>query len=187
MPLIVLRHTRPDVAWGVCYGRSDVGLAADFDAAAQRIAGELPAVSRIVSSPLARSRRLAEAIGVARGLDVEVEPAIQELDFGAWELKRWDAIAPVELNAWSADFHGARPHGGESVGMLAERVGAALDRTPRADPPVLWVTHSGVIRAVCARLGRAKGWETDVGFGEWLDLSAGGRAGSEARPREDTT
>lgn len=171
MPLIVLRHTRPEIAAGVCYGSSDLGLAADFDADARRIAAELPAVSRIVSSPLSRGRLLAEAVGAARGLDVEVDPALRELDFGTWELQRWDAIARAELDAWAADFLGARPHGGESVAMLAERVGVALDRHPPATPPVLWVTHSGVIRAVCAHLGEPRGWSTDLGFGEWLDLS----------------
>ena len=171
MPLIVLRHTRPEIAPGLCYGRSDLGLAADFDTAAREIAGTLPAVSRIVSSPLLRSRRLAEALGEARGLGIEVEPALRELDFGAWELRRWDSIARAEIEAWAADFLGGRPHGGESVAMLAERVGSALDRHVPASPPVLWVTHSGVIRAVCARLGRARGWETDVGYGEWLDLT----------------
>ena len=66
-------------------------------------------------------------------------------------------------------FHGARPHGGESVAVLAARVQIGA-RRPLADPPVLWVTHGGVARAVCALRGLAEGWNRRVGFGEWLRI-----------------
>jgi alpha-ribazole phosphatase len=180
VPLILLRHTRPDVAEGVCYGRTDLDLAGDFDAEALRIARDLPPVSRIVASPQRRALRLAEALAAWRGLALEVEPDLREMDFGHWELVPWSEIPRGELDAWAAEFLDARPHGGESVRTLAARVTTVLARTPPAEPPVLWVTHSGVIRAVCAHLGRHPHWETGVGFGGWLDLT--GRAAETAGP-----
>ena len=69
MRLHFIRHTRPDIARGVCYGQSDIPLAASFAEEAEdvrarlteRLEGRTP--SRIYSSPLSRCRRLCEALG----------------------------------------------------------------------------------------------------------------------------
>lgn len=169
--MILLRHTRPAVAEGICYGRSDLDLAPDFEAALAVILRDLPPVACVVTSPLSRCRRLAEAIAAERALPLACDQRLREMDFGAWEGTPWAAVPRAELDAWAADFHGARPHGGESVAMLAARVGAALAETPASRPPVLWVAHSGVARAAAALTGRHRGWDTDLAFGAWLDLS----------------
>lgn len=168
MPLILLRHTRPDVAPGICYGRTDLGLAPCFDATAQVAVDELPEVARIVTSPLSRCHRLAARIAAARGLALEIDPRIVEMDFGRWEGKPWAEIPRAELDAWAADFEGGRPHGGENPAQLATRVCAALEAL--GPEPTLWVTHSGVVRAVCASLAIHSGWNTDLDFGCWLQL-----------------
>ena len=124
-----------------------------------------------MSSPRRRCRRLAERIAAARRLALTEDPRLAEMDFGAWEGRAWGAIARDELDAWAADFHQARPHGGESVAMLAARVGAALAEAAPADPPVLWVTHSGVVRAACALAGVAQGWKTELDFGGWIAVA----------------
>ena len=182
MSLILLRHTRPDVAEGVCYGRTDLPPADDFETAASAVIAGLPDVSRVVTSPLVRCARLAERIAAARDLDPETDPRIVEMDFGSWERTAWNAIPRDELDAWAADFHRARPHGGESVAMLAARVGAALDETMATDPPILWVTHAGVVRAACAARAVERGWETRLDFGRWLVLPATGRDPSRTAP-----
>jgi alpha-ribazole phosphatase len=168
--VILLRHSRPEVAEATCYGRTDLRLAPDFEEAAAAVLAGLPPVAAVRSSPLVRCLRLAERIAGACGLALEVDPLLVEMDFGRWETRAWSEIARAELDAWAADFDHARPHGGESVAMLAARVGKALAATEQGEPPVLWVTHSGVIRAACALTGRAPGWDTNVAFGCWLDL-----------------
>lgn len=169
MSLILLRHTRPDIAEGTCYGRTDLGLPATFAEDAARAVADLPRVARIVTSPLTRCRRLAEHVAETRALPLCSDARIVEMDFGSWERRPWSEIPRAELDAWAGDFEGARPHGGENLAMLAARVGAAL--AERGDEPELWVTHSGVIRAVCARLGLADGWDTAMGFGKWMEVS----------------
>ena len=52
-----------------------------------------------------------------------------------------------EIDAWAEDFLYARPHGGESVAMLRNRVGAALADWSALNEPIVIVTHAGVIRA----------------------------------------
>lgn len=175
MSLILLRHTRPRGRDGVCYGRSDLPLADDFDAAASTVLASLPEVSAVVSSPLVRCRRLAERISAARRLGLRTDPRIVEMDFGAWEGRPWDDLPRGEIDAWAADFHDARPHGGESVAMLAERVGAALADSVPGFPPVLWVTHLGVVRAVRAARGVDRAWETRLDFGEWTRVPDAGQ------------
>jgi alpha-ribazole phosphatase len=170
--VILLRHTRPAVADGVCYGRTDLALAASFEDELVVVLAGLPPVARVLTSPLGRCRRLAAAIADARGLPLSVDPRLAEMDFGAWEGRQWSALPRAELDAWAADFHGARPHGGESVAMLAARVAAALADAPPGPPPALWVAHAGVARAAAALAGRADGWDTRLGFGRWLDLAA---------------
>lgn len=161
MPLI-LRHPPPRVAPGLCYGRTDLPLAAGWKTPAA-----LPPVAAIAASPLARCRLPAERIAAMRGLPLVIDPRLSEIDFGAWEMRRWDALPRAELDAWAADFREARPHGGESVAMLAARVAAAL---AEAAPDTLWVTHSGVARAVAALTGHPQGWDLCLACGAWMRL-----------------
>lgn len=171
MDLILLRHTRPRIGLDICYGATDLDLADDFDVSAASILSELPSIGEIVSSPLRRCRLLAARIARARNAPMRVDERIAEMNFGAWEGQRWDAIPRAELDAWAADFLNARPHGGESVASLRDRVQDALRDTPSDDPPPLWVTHAGVVRAVCAVGGLAEGWETRLDFGCWMHAS----------------
>lgn len=180
--MIVLRHTRPAVAEGTCYGRTDLALDGDFEPALAAILRDLPEVSEIRTSPLGRCRRLAERLALARNLPLIEDGDLIEMDFGAWEGLPWAQVPRAELDAWAADFHHARPHGGESVAMLAARVRNALARAGERRPPGLWVAHSGVARAAAALTGRAEGWETRLEFGRWLDLTDATRVDRSERP-----
>lgn len=168
--MILVRHTRLLGGEGVCYGRADLPCADTFDAEAAAVLAALPAVDRIVTSPAGRCARLAGAIGRARGLPVAVDPRLAEMDFGRWEGLAWDAVPRAELDAWAADFHDARPHGGESVAMLAARVGQALVDLRNGGGAVAAVTHNGVIRAALAAAGRPGAWRADTPFGGWVEV-----------------
>ena len=78
--MILLRHTRPAVAEGMCYGRSDLALGPDFEAAAAAVLANLPEVRRVVSSPLGRCRRLAERIAATRRLPLAEDARLVEFD-----------------------------------------------------------------------------------------------------------
>lgn len=171
MGLILLRHTRPAAPEGLCYGRTDLPLDEDdFAARVPELIATLPGIHRLCTSPLSRCRRLAEAIGAARGLVPEVDPRLREMDFGRWENRAWAALPRGELDAWAADFDEARPHGGETVAELARRVDAVLGDAPQPGT-TLWVTHAGIVRATCALRGLHAGWDTRLGFGEWMEIA----------------
>ncbi|MEM1129594.1 MAG: alpha-ribazole phosphatase family protein [Pseudomonadota bacterium] len=155
----MLRHTRPDVAPGICYGSSDVRLAGTFDDELSELLWRLPDIDHLVSSPLSRCRRLAEEIGTRHGIAAVIDPDLSEMDFGRWEMQPWDDIPRHEIDQWATDFFGARPHGGENVSRFLHRVETCLARHSDRSGNVLAVTHAGVIRAALALTGRSDAWQ----------------------------
>lgn len=152
MRLWLVRHAQPLVAPDVCYGHGDVAAVAAATAeAARRLHAALPTHFVWRASPLRRAQQLAQALRAWRlGLpDPVVDERLCELDFGAWELQRWDDVPRAQLDAWVADFADYRPGGGESVRQLLVRVRAALRECIACGAAEqVWITHAGVIRAV---------------------------------------
>ena len=161
--MILVRHTRPELAPGICYGASDVAAARGIEAEADRLAALLAPATRVVASPLRRCLPLAEGLAARLGAPLGLDARWREMDFGAWEGRPWDLIARNEIDAWDADFMQARPHGGESVAMLAARTAEALAAARAAGGRVVVVTHAGPIRAA---LGA---WDRAIGFGEAIE------------------
>ena len=115
-----------------------------------RCAARLDRADVAWTSPAARARQTAEALG----LDATVAPELDECDFGAWRgrtLAELDDEDPVAVAAWIED-PAAAPHGGESLLALLERVRGWLDAHAGDGARTVAVTHAGVIRAalVCA-------------------------------------
>ena len=52
MEIYLVRHTETVCEKGICYGQSDVDIAAPFDEIFNRIISELPSQALIFSSPL---------------------------------------------------------------------------------------------------------------------------------------
>jgi alpha-ribazole phosphatase len=147
--VFLIRHPRPAVPAGVCYGASDLDLAGDALDCAARLREVLPAHLPVFSSPLLRCRRLAEALHDAPSYDAR----LREMDFGAWELRSWTEIARIELDAWAAAPLAYAPPGGESVGALQARVADFLvERIACGGEDFAVVTHAGVMRICAAQL-----------------------------------
>ncbi len=143
MFLYLIRHPKPLIEAGICYGRLDCP-AEDAVSAAARLLVELPAGLPVWSSPLRRCRELAERLHAQPVID----DRLAEMDFGAWEGRRWDDIPRAELDAWAADVAGYAPPGGESPRELQRR---ALDFVASLTvPEAVIVTHAGVIRTLLA-------------------------------------
>lgn len=152
--LWLVRHARPLIAPGLCYGATDIHAdSADTTRAATALAQALPPDLRgwqVRVSPLTRTTQLALALHALRP-DLptpQPDPRLREMDFGRWENQAWDAIPRPELDAWAADFADWRCGGAESTRDVLCRVAAALAEVQAAQVPTIWVTHAGVIRAV---------------------------------------
>lgn len=157
MILHLVRHPRPLVAPGTCYGRLDVA-ALDVAAAAERLRGLLPTGVPVWSSPLRRCRELAACLHGSPCVD----DRLQEMHFGAWEGRSWDDIGPAALDAWAADVAGYAPPGGESARQVQARALAWVQERTEAESVL--VTHGGVMRVLLAH------W-LGLPPGEWLRLN----------------
>ena len=158
MGLIFLRHPVPDVPAGVCYGATDIGLAPGWEARVDALDVRAGAVRH---SPLLRCRAPAERLAARLGVPAIADPDLREMDFGLWEMRRWDAIPRAELDAWAADVAGYRPPGGETVREMAARGARALDRAEDGD---LILSHAGIWKALRHRAGDPAGWEARIGY-----------------------
>jgi len=149
--LYLIRHPAPQVAAGVCYGRTDLPLAEDVAAAAARIVAQLPPHLPVFTSPLQRCRQLADALHPAPRSD----PRLQEMNFGDWEMTPWNRIQREALDGWAADPLGYAPPQGESVGQMQERVQSFVTETRRQGlERAALVIHAGVMKVI---VGHAQG------------------------------
>jgi broad specificity phosphatase PhoE len=106
-----------------------------------------------LSGPELRCRRTAGILG----WPVKVENGLADLDAGRWagaDLGELMAADPEGVHAWMTDV-AARPHDGESLGQLVERVGGWLDMRSWPDGRSVLVTSPLVVRAAIAHLLRA--------------------------------
>lgn len=148
MQVFLIRHPRPLIDPGICYGRLEVDTA-EAQSAASRLRSLLPAQSTLISSPSLRARRLAELLHAQPIYD----DRLMEMDFGDWEGKRWSDLDRHVIDAWAADVLHFVPPGGESAAMLQARAIACV--SAQHGEALILLTHSGVIRAL---------------LGHWLQL-----------------
>lgn len=170
MALTVWRHPRPEGVQGRCIGaRSDPPvhwrrakrLARRIQAHARR--HRLP--HRILTSP--RSRCADVGRWLRRwGWRHEVDERLLELDFGAWEGRRWADISPAELQAWTDDFTGYAPGGGESLAQLLQRCNAWPVQDALAVSHGGWMLARRWVSASPQRAPEAHEWPAAPGYGQ---------------------
>ena len=108
-----------------------------------------------VSSPLIRAQHTAEILSI----DIDrLEPAIIEMDWGAWEghtRAELDEIYGEEVSLRAARGLDLRPHDGESPRDVRDRFAAWARDIAATGRPTGAVCHQGIIRAA---LSLATGW-----------------------------
>jgi len=170
----LVRHTAPAVEVGVCYGRLDLPLAASATADLDAALANVPTAAHLYTSPALRCRRLADAIAARDGLAVSVQPHLHELDFGAWEGRRWDDLPREDIDRWAQAVWIEAPGGGESLSQLWARVSDFIQTSLRPlNDTVTIVAHHGPLRALRAQLlglGPSAYWETEIPFGGCVSL-----------------
>jgi alpha-ribazole phosphatase len=143
MILHLIRHPKPCIAPGICYGRLDMS-AENPAAVADVLRLEYPSGLPLWSSPLRRCRELAECLHTEPRFDER----LAEMNFGTWEGRAWDDIPRNQLDAWATDVAGYEPPNGESARALQHR---ALEFVATLNvPEAVIVTHAGVIRTLLA-------------------------------------
>ena len=180
MKLWLVRHAQPLIESGICYGQLDVApdAAATLECA-KKLAAQLPTGTRVITSPLQRCEQLAHVLlGLRPDLTYKTDTRLQEMNFGQWEGRAWQAIGPAELQAWTSDFANyAVGRDGESVTLFMARVASAFD-VLQDQHDTLWISHAGVMRAVqllaqgLRSIERADQWPLNApDYGQWQTLN----------------
>jgi len=170
--LYLIRHARPRVALGMCYGRLDVGVDTEAIASAARVVPQrIPTAvlrqSSMYTSPLSRCTAFAQAIAYPRTAIIAED--LIEMDFGAWEGRLWENVPRDELDRWARDVWNFRPGGGENARAVAQRWERWLARLQDSGNDfAIGVTHAGMIRVALAqseRVPRADAVQTPIEYG----------------------
>jgi alpha-ribazole phosphatase len=177
MEVYLVRHTETICEKGICYGQSDVEIRNPYLSAFESIVGQLPAEAILYSSPLQRCTILSKYIQNVLGLtSVNIDDRLMEMNFGEWELKKWDNIPAEVLDPWMENFVTQIVPEGESFQMLHNRVTTFINdiNTRASSLPLIIVTHAGVIRSFwCAihNISLKDAFQKKIDFGEVLKIS----------------
>lgn len=124
-----------------------------LDAGGRRAAEARTLAERFRGTVLTGPALSARETAAAMGLDAQVEPALAEIDQGAWNGRSFAEVhrdTPEALAAWIADPTAGAP-GGERMDAVAARVGAWLDTVRTAAAPLCAISHPMAIRCLLAQ------------------------------------
>ncbi len=158
----LIRHGEVHPDWqGRIYGAHDIPLSENGKAEAARAAARLEGtrLDAVVSSGLQRAEFGAALLRVSRGLARRDASELRELERGDWIGRRPSDFEGEDRDRWESwlvqPATTAAP-GGESLGMLSQRIAPELNRLAdeHAGQRVAIVAHGWVLRAsVCLALG----------------------------------
>jgi broad specificity phosphatase PhoE len=157
--LILVRHGESaGNAAGLLLGRIDSPLTDRGIGQVRSLSAAVAGATRLISSPLARARDTAEALGT--GLPVEIDDRWIEVDYGEYDGQALGAVPAEVWERWRADPD-FTPPGGESLAAAGFRVRSACqelfadpDGPARGDGIVVVVSHVSPIKAAaCWALG----------------------------------
>ncbi len=153
MKLTLIRHTSLQIEPGICYGQSDIDVAASFASELASTQSKLAnsAFDALYTSPLQRCVKLAEALNLS---EVAHDNRLKELYFGDWELRAWDDIPRDIFDAWAHDYANKAPPNGETFSQLQQRGIHFLAEmlAKHANEHIAIISHGGMIRALLAHV-----------------------------------
>ncbi|TDW47362.1 alpha-ribazole phosphatase [Flavobacterium sp. 270] len=176
MEIYLVRHTETVCEKGICYGQSDLAIAEPFDEIFENIVKQLPSEALIFSSPLQRCVILAKYIqSKIKTVSYQEDPRLMEMNFGDWEMKKWNDIPREEIDPWMEDFVSIGVPNGESFVELHERTGQFLSEqiSKKTDQPIIIVCHAGVVRSfLCHQtsLPLKHAFQNKVDFGQVIKI-----------------
>lgn len=149
----LIRHGLPDFPGGkrMCIGTTDIPMGEEGLAQAREMANRLPPVTAVFSSPLTRSVRTAQAIG----LPVTILDGLREMYAGEWDGLTFDEIRsryPSLYAARATDLTLPLPGAERDAEGLA-RFSAAMNTAAQIAPgDFAVVAHGGIIARFLQRV-----------------------------------
>lgn len=171
MEVYLVRHTETVFEKGICYGQTDVALKEPYLEQFEYIKSQIPVDAIVYSSPLLRCVQLANYLAPS----IITDSRLMEMNFGDWEMKKWDDIPEVDFTPWMTDFVNVAVPNGESFVDLHHRVSDFLtaDFIKNTSKPIVLVTHAGVIRSILCTISNLPlkdAFTNKVDFGHVIKL-----------------
>lgn len=154
----LVRHAAHGLLGRVLTGRMPgVSLSPEGTAEAAALAARFRGtdVAAVLSSPVQRARETAAPIAEAVGLEMIVEPGLDEIDFGDWTGCDFAALeGQPAWHAWNQHRSTARCPAGETMPAAQARAVAAMLRAGEryAGRQIVLVSHQDVLKAVLAHV-----------------------------------
>ena len=153
MRLFLVRHGQTEANLrGVFCGLTDLALTPQGVEQAGWVAGWLADVdfSQGVSSQLLRARHTADIILAGHRVSADSDGQLNEMNFGDWEMQKWDKIQDENLQKWYDDWLNVPTTNGESFHDMYARFSTFAAELPPIAETVAVFTHGGIIN--CARI-----------------------------------
>jgi len=109
----------------------------------KRLEGRL--FNKVFTSPLSRCRRLAEYCGYP---DAIIDNRLLEMNFGAWEMQRFDSISDPRLQEWYDDYINVKATDGESFMDQRARFMSFIEEitaSSNENDEIALFTHEGIL------------------------------------------
>lgn len=160
MEIYLVRHTITEADKTVCYGQADVPVDMNqFKLSFPGLLSKLPEhTDTIFSSPLTRCSFLAQELLNIKYAEASLilDSRIMELNFGDWEMGKWNKINQQDLEKWMNNFTTEKIPGGESNADLHERVTDFWNEAIQKHNGCCIITHAGVIRSILSIINKSE-------------------------------
>ncbi|MCW3793696.1 histidine phosphatase family protein [Paenibacillus sp. LS1] len=184
--ILFIRHGT--TAWNVekkYLGHTDIALLPDAERELASLREQLSNVSwdSVYCSDLLRCQQTLALIGPYAMGQVKLDPRLREIDFGQWEGMTYDQLKDnQQYRDWIDAPQDITPPEGESWQAFTARIDSFLQEYIGSDgpsmlspesgvPPIIVVTHGGVIRYALSRLIANLGfWDTQVIPGQAIQV-----------------
>ncbi|WP_157961093.1 histidine phosphatase family protein [Lutibacter citreus] len=172
MEIYLIRHTTPKIEKGICYGQADLDVDNTFEKEINVILKSITFDENTVvySSPLKRCVKLAHKFSK----DIITDDRLMELNFGDWELLKWDDLPKKESNIWMNNFVIESTPNGEAYIDLAKRANEVFNEiTSSSAKKLIITTHAGVIRSILSKINHIQlkdSFDIKVEYGQIFKL-----------------
>jgi len=152
--VFLVRHGAHAELGRVLTGRRDgIPLTPEGRAQAEAVAGRLAGeqIRAVHASPRERAVETASIIAGRLGAEVQIVPELDEIDFGDWSGRSFDALAgEAGWDAWNSHRGSASTPGGETMAAAVARAAAHVAGLVTGGGGVVCVSHCDIIRGLIA-------------------------------------
>ena len=164
----LLRHGKVDGP-AALYGRTDVYISEEGLKQMRAQTENLQFPDNVISSPLRRCKEFAKELANQNHVDLHIDPALRECDFGEWDGIKFDDNSqqwPLMTSFWQDPVQHTPPQG-ESLPDFHQRVikaWQAITQTYQGEYSII-VCHGGVIRQILGHLLPVD-WQNGAWYGQ---------------------